>query len=128
MSVLHPIVAGANSPAVVDLGGPAALNGRTTTQGDGPMPSTFQITHRRMKESPDGTHQHVGWVKLQSGTELSRKDVFAWMKNGNKFQTLAPNGDSAAVIRVHCRRCEKDYLRTDRDTSKADNLDELPTF
>jgi len=90
--------------------------------------ATFSITHRRMQDSPGGTHQHVGWVKLISGTTLSRGDVFLWMRNGEEFRTHAPNGQEARVIRVQCRICSEDYLRTDRDHSKADNLDELPKF
>lgn len=91
-------------------------------------PATLYITHRRMKKSRDGTHEHVGWVRLQDGTKLSRKRVFAKMKEGIEFKTLAPNGESAKVTRVACHKCGEKYLRTDADRSKPDNLDELPTF
>jgi hypothetical protein len=90
--------------------------------------STFYITHRRTQASPGGTHVHVARVLLSGGTQLSRDEVFAWMRNGNKFKTLAPNSASADVVRVACGRCSSDYLRTTRDMTKADNLDELPKF
>ncbi len=86
------------------------------------------ITHRRMQSSLDGTHQHVGWVKLQNGTTLSQEEVFAAMQRGTRFATYSPLGRSARVIRVHCRRGQHDYLRTERDLSREDNLDELPKF
>ena len=92
------------------------------------MATTLFITHRRMVTSADGTHRHVGWVKLASGRVLSREDVFRWMAAGTVFRTFSPSGHQATVIRVHCRRCSHDYLRTDRDMWKDDNLDELPTF
>jgi len=92
------------------------------------MSSALLITHRRMQTSPTGTHQHIGWVKLKDGTKLSRDEVFAAMQRGVKFETYSPLGRSAKVIRVHCRRGQHDYLRTDRDLSKEDNLDELPLF
>jgi hypothetical protein len=75
-----------------------------------------------------GIHQHVGWVKLKDGTTLSRDEVFAAIQRGVKFETYSPHGISAKVIRVHCRTAQHDYLRTDRDLSREDNLDELPLF
>ena len=90
--------------------------------------ATFLITHRRMQDSPGGTHLHVGWVKLLGGTTLSRSQVFSWMRDGEEFKTHAPNGAEARVIRVRCSVCTGDYLRTARDQSRDDNLDELPQF
>lgn len=90
--------------------------------------NTFYITARHMVPSVVSTHNHVGSVKLSSGTELARDQVFSWMANGEKFKTLAPNGASADVVRVTCRSCGSSYLRTDRDNTKTDNLDELPEF
>lgn len=92
------------------------------------MATTFFITHRRMAASPGGTHEHVGWVLLSGGTVLSRNDVFDWMRSGSLFSTRAPDGSEARVIRVHCSVCSDDYLRTDRDSSRSDNLNALPTF
>lgn len=92
------------------------------------MPGALLITHRRMQVSPGSTHQHVGWVKLKDGTKLGRDEVFAYMQRGVKFETYSPLGRSAKVIRVHCKGGRHDYLRTDRDLSKEDNLDELPLF
>jgi hypothetical protein len=94
----------------------------------GETPPIRYITKRRMKKSPGGTHEHVGWVLLLDGTELSRKEVFAEMKEDVEFHTRAANGDSAKVIRVKCQTCGKKYLTTERDKSKADNLDGLPKF
>jgi hypothetical protein len=92
------------------------------------MASTFHITHRRMAKSPSGTHVHVGWVKLRGGTVLTRDEVFSWMRGGNIFKTYAPNGLEAKVLRVKCSRCSCDYLRSERDSTTTDNLDELPLF
>lgn len=90
------------------------------------MSTALYVTHRRMQSS--GTHQHVGWVKLMDGRTLSRDQVFATMQRGVKFETYSPRGRTAKIIRVHCRRGAHDYLRTDRDQSREDNLDELPLF
>jgi Protein of unknown function (DUF3892) len=101
---------------------------RTKKEGHQLAAYTYLVTHRRMQSSPGGTHQHVGWVKLLGGTVLSRDDVFRWMAEGHVFKTYAPNGQEARIGRVHCSLCKHDYLRTDRDLSKADNLDALPLF
>jgi hypothetical protein len=95
------------------------------------MAGTAYITHRRMQSSADGTHTHVGWVKLLDGRTLSRDDVFLAMARGWSFKTyrkVGPSVASADVIRVRCNRGQHDYLRTDQDRTKLDNLDELPTF
>lgn len=93
------------------------------------MGATLIITHRRMKESPSGTHEHVGRVLLSDGkTQLSRKQVLGLLALGIAFNTRAKNGDSATVTSIECGTCRKPYLRTDADRSKPDNLDELPVF
>ena len=95
------------------------------------MPGTAYITHRRMQSSADGTHTHVGSVKLLDGTVLTRDQVFEAMARGWAFKTYRNVGStvvSANVIRVRCHRGQHDYLRTDADRTKVDNLDELPTF
>ena len=51
------------------------------------MAATFYITHRRMQMSSNATHAHVGSVRLQSGTVLSRDEVFSWMQGGSTFIT-----------------------------------------
>ena len=92
------------------------------------MSAPLLITHRRMARSPDSSHVHVGWVRLQDGRTLSRDEVFGLMARGIAFATLSPHGASAEVIRVHCTTGRHDYPRTDRDLSREDNLDELPEF
>jgi hypothetical protein len=92
------------------------------------MSAPLLITHRRMARWPGSTHIHVGWVRLQDGRTLTRDEVFGLMASGIAFATLAPGGASAEVIRVHCTTGKHDYLRTDRDLSREDNLDELPEF
>jgi Protein of unknown function (DUF3892) len=90
--------------------------------------NTQLIVRRRMTTTPGSRHQHVGWVKLSNGGIFNRGQVFAYMRQGIKFETLSPQGHRARVIRVQCRTCAHDYLRTDRDQYKDDNLDMLPTF
>jgi hypothetical protein len=81
-----------------------------------------------MAKSPGSSHLHVAAVKLQDGRAITRDEVFRLMAAGVMFKTLSPLGASANVIRVHCTHCRHDYLRTDRDRSKEDNLDALPKF
>lgn len=85
------------------------------------------VVARRMKYT-SGTHRHVGWVKLLDGTALTRDEVLAAMKRGVEFFTRAPNGQGARLAPFRCRTCLETFLRTDRDLSRADNLDELPLF
>jgi hypothetical protein len=91
-------------------------------------PSNLFITHRRMQNSADLTHRHVGWVRLNNGRELSRLDVLALMQQGYMFYTLAASGHQAKVHKLTCRRCRTTYLTTSPDPWKDDNLDNLPSF
>jgi hypothetical protein len=91
------------------------------------MTPALIITHRQMARSPSG-HLHVAAVLLQDGRAISRDEVFRLMAAGVIFRTLSPRGESAKVVRIHCGLCRHDYLRTDRDRSREDNLDELPEF
>lgn len=92
------------------------------------MSAPLLITHRRMQGSADGTHQHIGWVKLYDGTIYTRDEVVALLRRGYVFESFSPQGHRARVIAVACRRCGYTYIRTDRDMWRDDNLDMLPTF
>ena len=92
------------------------------------MSATLLITHRHMELTPGKTHEHVGRVKLKDGTEMTRAEVFKKMGEDTEFKTHAPNGSEAKVIKIKCKICSSDYLRTNADLSKDDNLDALPKF
>jgi hypothetical protein len=86
------------------------------------------ITHRRMQVSADGTHEHVGWVKMYDGATYTRDQIISFLRQGHVIETRSPRGLQARVIEVDCRRCGYVYIRTDPDRWKEDNLDMLPTF
>jgi len=92
------------------------------------MSAALLITHRRMELTPGKTHEHVGRVKLKDDTEMSRAEVFKKMGEDTEFKTHSPLGNEAKVVKVKCKACSGDYLRTDADLSKDDNLDSLPKF
>ena len=93
--------------------------------------SKHRITAVHMAESVDGTHEHIASVKVgKDGKQLSVEIVAADIraKGGDSYFTKV-DGVKAKVDAVQCPRCNsRDYLRTDPDKSKKDNLLSLPRF
>lgn len=79
------------------------------------------------------THAHI--VAVGTGiitTEYTRKwtldEVLKAMKGGDTFYTKgAQSGKVAEVERYTCRPCQRDYIRSDADAVKDNNLDSLPS-
>lgn len=87
-----------------------------------------QVT-RTDKESTwqGGTHVHIAAICLANGDKVPRAEAIRRIRRGiDSYYTLA-NGLVAEVQVVdRCDRCGTDYLRTNRDTTPANNLMNLP--
>ncbi len=95
------------------------------------MANVIHLTCRTLASSPcyNGFSHiaHVGWVRYTG--ESGKADLQAmvtWLADpNNEAYSRAPSGQTA---RVHVLRCgSHQYLETDADSSKRDNLRELPT-
>ena len=97
------------------------------------MSSTYQITAVRTEDSASGTHKHISRVRLNgatSGDGISRATVIADLKNPNGDRYYTYGGGQRADVVVHdCPTCSfSDYITTDPDTTKENNLLSLPKF
>ena len=90
------------------------------------------VTHVRMERSSDGRHEHIGHVTTAGNKTYSRADVAAGLDRGETWVTRAASGNSAKIEKIHycpAPACVvAPYIRTNRDRSADDNLDNLPRF
>jgi hypothetical protein len=91
--------------------------------------ANYTVTKVRKERSADGTHRHIAGVITDAGTFYPRGQVADSIKAGNAWITSA--GGYRAVIAVisYCPRTgcyANPYLRTNPDSTKLDNLENLP--
>jgi hypothetical protein len=89
----------------------------------------YTVTKVRKERSADGSHRHIAGVITASGIFYSRSEVADSIKAGNSWITSA--GGYTAVIQVisYCPRSgcyANPYLKTNPDSTKLDNLENLP--
>lgn len=92
------------------------------------MARDYEITKVRTDQGPGASHEHISnvWV----GFELSRSTVVTDIRTqgGDRYHTNV-GGRRANVVVVGCPVCAaSDYIRTDADSSTANNLLSLPKF
>ncbi|MHB0928017.1 MAG: DUF3892 domain-containing protein [Candidatus Nanopelagicales bacterium] len=90
--------------------------------------TTYIVTRVRKEPSRDGTHQHIAGV-CTTTAYYTRQQVIESISVGNTWVTQA--GGIQAVIRIagSCRRpgcAVSPYIKTNPDSSKFDNLENLP--
>jgi hypothetical protein len=95
--------------------------------------SSWRVNAIATEQSVSGTHEHISEVHVSNsgsatdGIWLSRGIVVADIRNsGDDYYTLVDE-NRAAVKVVECPGCTfKDYLRSEKDKTTADNLLALP--
>lgn len=91
--------------------------------------STYTVIAVKKETSADGRHRHLEGVYTTAGVHYTRRAVVDSIKAGNAWQTSA--GGYAATIHAmsHCPRgscLASPYIATNPDSSKQDNLENLP--
>lgn len=91
--------------------------------------STYTVTKVRKELSTDGTHRHLEGVITNAGVHYTRRQVTDSITAGNTWQTSA-GGYTATIRKVtYCRRpacLATPYIETNPDSSRLDNLENLP--
>lgn len=89
--------------------------------------TTYTVTGVRMESCGDGIHEHIEGVCTSAGVHYTRKQVVDSIDAGNTWKTSA-GGYEATIHKVaRCRRCSATpYIETNPDSSRQDNLDNLP--
>ncbi|WP_308467932.1 DUF3892 domain-containing protein [Rathayibacter soli] len=91
--------------------------------------SMYTVTKVRKELSADGTHRHIEGVITNMSVHYTRKQVVDSITAGNTWQTSA--GGYAATVRQvsYCPRSAcmaSPYIQTNPDSTKLDNLENLP--
>jgi hypothetical protein len=88
--------------------------------------ATYIVTKVHKETSADGSHEHIDAVRTTANILYSRKQVVDSIGAGNAWVTAA-DGMSATITPVlSCPHCSlSPYLKTNPDSSKKDNLENL---
>jgi hypothetical protein len=90
--------------------------------------ATYTVTKVRKELSDDGTHEHIEGVCITDGTHYSRAEVVKSIKAGNTWKTSADGYQATIEPISHCPRVAcyaTPYIRTNPDSTKKDNLENL---
>lgn len=89
----------------------------------------YTVTKVRKELSRDGSHRHLEGVITAANIHYTRKQVADSIDAGNVWKTSG-GGYSATIRKVsYCHRgacLATPYLATNPDSSKLDNLENLP--
>lgn len=91
--------------------------------------STYTVTKVRKEFSADQSHRHLEGVITTAGIHYTRNEVVNSIAAGNTWMTSA-GGYSATIRSVsYCPKgscLAKPYIQTNPDSTKLDNLENLP--
>ncbi len=91
--------------------------------------STYTVVKVRKELSNDPSHRHIEGVITDDGTHYTRQQVASSIDAGNVWKTSA-DGYTATIRNVtychHASCYASPYLATNPDSSKKDNLENLP--
>ena len=90
--------------------------------------AVFQITGIRRERSAGGTHEHISHVRIGASVILRRDTGVSDLRSssGDRYYTEVAYRRANVVV-VGCPLCDfRDYLRTEADSTIANNLLSLP--
>ena len=91
--------------------------------------TTYTVTKVRKETSSDGKHRHLEGVITSAGVHYTRQAVVSSIEAGNTWQSSA-GGYTATIKKIgYCPKSgclAKPYIETNRDSTKLDNLENLP--
>jgi hypothetical protein len=91
--------------------------------------ATHTVTKVRKELAQDGSHRHIEGVCTTDGRHYTRREVVASITQGDSWQSSA-GGYTAKIEAIRfCPRSAclaSPYIKTNPDSSKLDNLENLP--
>ena len=90
--------------------------------------ATFTVTKVRKEQSADGTHKHIEGVCTSDGTHYTRQQVVDSIDARNTWKTSADGYVATIETLKFCPepKClAAPYIKTKRDSTKKDNLENL---
>jgi hypothetical protein len=90
----------------------------------------YHITHVRLEQPYGYAHPHIAKVMLSDGTVETRAEVIQYiLYYRSTYLTYAPGVPRARVVVADCPECGTgDYITTEPDWTKENNLLKLPRF
>lgn len=91
--------------------------------------ASYTVTKVRKERSSDGTHRHLEGVITAAGVHYTRKEVVDSINAGNTWQTSAGGYTATIATMTYCPAptCyATPYIKTNPDSTKQDNLENLP--
>jgi hypothetical protein len=91
--------------------------------------ATYTVTKVRKETSKDGTHKHVEGVITDSGTHYTRQAVVTSINAGSTWKTSAAGYSETIKAITYCPKgscTATPYIKTNPDSTKLDNLENLP--
>lgn len=90
--------------------------------------ATYTVTKVRKEKSADGTHEHIEGVCTNSGVHYTRQEVVDSINAGNTWKTRADGYEATIKTMAYCPKSNclaKPYIKTNPDSTKKDNLENL---
>jgi hypothetical protein len=91
--------------------------------------ASYTVTKVRKEMSSDGSHKHIEGVCTSDGTHYTRKQVVDSIKDGNTWKTSAGGYSETIETITYCPKAgcmATPYIKTKPDSTKLDNLENLP--
>jgi hypothetical protein len=90
---------------------------------------TYTVTKVRRESSSDRTHRHLEGVITDAGIHYTRQEVVNSINAGNSWRTSAGGYSATITTMSYCPQSvclAKPYIKTNPDSSRVDNLENLP--
>jgi Protein of unknown function (DUF3892) len=90
--------------------------------------ATYVVTRVRREASADGTHRHIEGVCTVAGLHYTRKEVVESIAAGNVWKTQVDGYEAVIEPIKYCPKpncVATPYIRTNPDSTKKDNLENL---
>ena len=91
--------------------------------------ASYTVSKVRKETSSDGSHMHIEGVCTSDGTRYTRKQVVDSINAGNTWKTSAGGYSETIETLMYCPKTgcmATPYIKTKPDSSKQDNLENLP--
>jgi hypothetical protein len=92
------------------------------------MATTYTVTKVRKELSGDGSHEHIEGVCTSSGIHYTRQEVVDSINAGNTWKTSSDGYEATIATVAYCPKTNcyaKPYIKTNPDSTKKDNLENL---
>lgn len=91
--------------------------------------ATYIVTRVKKELSSDGTHRHIAGVCTDDGSYYTRQQVVDSINAGNTWKTSADGYEAVIEPIAYCNQSStcfaNPYIRTNPDSTKKDNLENL---